>query len=133
MMSSIILKRLESLHNKIGNYSILSDEDAKTEIEYIIKNKQNSKNYLQKSYSIEEISPNDIRDILYTLPILENSEVKIFWVANRTGLVVVYRYFVENYDDLWYPYSDDIWITDNNRRWLLEIDHEEIIRYYQID
>jgi hypothetical protein len=71
-----------------------------------------------------------VREWLRSLEL--NGEVSFIWIASREGIRIDYDLFVQYYDYLWYPSSDDVWIT-RNLSWVLELDHEEIFSLYRFD
>ena len=64
-----------------------------------------------------------IREWLRTVPL--SGQVIVLWIEFREGIRCDYNDFVSNYDDLWYPGSDDTWIINAEATVLLEMDHEE--------
>jgi hypothetical protein len=74
--------------------------------------------------------PDEVRSWLNWLPI--EGDVVVTWPSNGEAMKVPYEIFVEFYDDLWYPSSDDVWITDEVLSFLLELDHEELLAYCQL-
>jgi hypothetical protein len=59
-------------------------------------------------------------------------EVLLVWPACSSGVRLRYADLANNYDALWYPSSDDVWVTDTQRRWLLELDHEEVFSWCEL-
>ena len=73
--------------------------------------------------------PETVRRWLGELPIKEEV-VYIYFVSDKQGIRLSFNLFIKHYDDLWFPSSDDVWITNKSLSWLLELDHEEVFTYY---
>lgn len=54
----------------------------------------------------------------------------VIWIADRKAERMPLDTFFASYDDYWYSSRDDVWILDESFDWLLELDHEEIFRFY---
>lgn len=67
--------------------------------------------------------PSKIREWLKKVPL--SGKVFVLWIGFGEGIECDYDDFVSNYDDLWYPASDDMWITNTDATILLEMNHEE--------
>jgi hypothetical protein len=78
------------------------------------------------SFDISAHSAEAVRGILsrYLAP---GIEVGVLWMADNTGAYVNSSVLIANFDDFWYPSSDDVWITDDNLSLLVEFDHEEVL------
>lgn len=57
----------------------------------------------------------------------------VVWAWSRDAVRLKFDDFVTWYDDWWYPASDDVWVLDVGCRWLVELDHEEVVRERQLD
>ncbi|SRR5579884_1351018 len=62
---------------------------------------------------------------------LPNGVVNVYWVAQREGIQTPLDVFVSNYDDLWFPSSHDVVVEDQERRFLLILDHEEHFSFWK--
>ncbi|MFZ5892411.1 MAG: hypothetical protein ACOY0T_15230 [Myxococcota bacterium] len=81
---------------------------------------------------IQDHEPHEVRQWLRELPIAAAAKVFILWPALRSGISASYVGFVEAYDDLWFPSSDDVWVQPPSGDWLLELDHEEVLRFFVV-
>ena len=70
-----------------------------------------------------------MREHLRSLGVTHDALATIVWASTAYGVVLRFRDFVAFYDDWWYPGSDDVWVSAHNGGWLLELDHEEILRF----
>lgn len=77
---------------------------------------------------IARASPDQVRAVLFGLPIGDDW-VEVVWPYERAGVRMRFRDFVRYYDDLWYPSSDDLLITNGTKTWLLEVNHEETVTF----
>ena len=76
-----------------------------------------------------DLSGPEVSEWLARLPIEQNSEVHVAWIADRIGARMSYETLTANIDDLWFPGMDDIvsvLYSDSSLR-VLVIDHEELI------
>lgn len=71
----------------------------------------------------------DVRDWLSALPIGQNAELHVAWIADRMGARMSFETFAANVDDLWFPAMDDIVavLHSDSQLMALVLDHEEII------
>lgn len=82
-----------------------------------------------KEYDASDEDPTAIKTWLHSL-VKNNVEVLVIWLNFNIGVGIDYHLFVENYDELWYPSSDDIWIVSSELTpWVIELDHEEIFSF----
>lgn len=85
----------------------------------------------ESAFSASDAEPNQIREWLSARAQPE-LQVWILWAHDRAGAVLRYGLFVENFDSLWYPSADDLWIVDGpSPSFLLELNHEEQFSYYR--
>jgi hypothetical protein len=109
--------------------SVRLDQRAMINLLDSIRHKQKS-NYFRKlvEYDASDKDPDEVRDWLYGLP-KSSTMVSVIWLSVNIGVRIDYHLFVQHYDDLWYPSSDDIWIVNDNI--LIELNHEEIFSFYE--
>jgi hypothetical protein len=76
-----------------------------------------------------DLAPQELRDWLSGLPIGENAELHLAWVADRLGARMSFATFADNVDDLWFPAMDDIVsvVRSDSNLMVLVLDHEELI------
>jgi hypothetical protein len=67
---------------------------------------------------------------LRSLPIPKDAMVTVLWPYDRVGARLPLQRVIDALDDLWYPGADDIWITDSSHTWLILVDHEEHLAFY---
>lgn len=82
-------------------------------------------------FSIAETPPEVVAARLNSLGVHEDT-VWICWPGFREGFEIKWNLFVSRFDDLWYPSSDDVIVTAPTADWMLEISHEETIRFFRI-
>lgn len=111
-------------------YSILNNIYA----QFLLENAQLKGHFLSSVHKkdISDETPAQVRQYLSGLGIAEWENVYLVWVANQIGVQMAFGDFVQYYDDIWYPSSDDIWISSENLSWFLNFDHEEIITFVSI-
>jgi hypothetical protein len=71
----------------------------------------------------------DVKDWLSALPIGQDAELHVAWIADRLGARMSFETFAANADDLWFPAMDDIVavLYSGSQLMALVLDHEEII------
>lgn len=71
----------------------------------------------------------DVRDWLSALPIRQDAELHVAWIADRLGARMSVETFAANVDDLWFPAMDDIVsvLDSGSQLVILVLDHEELI------
>jgi hypothetical protein len=82
-----------------------------------------------KRIDASDSDPERVRQFLRSLGISAMDRVLVLWRSQHVCVRIDFSTLCEHYDDLWYPSSDDVWVTDASRSWLLEIDHEEQITF----
>jgi hypothetical protein len=55
--------------------------------------------------------------------------VEVYWVAEHEAIRVDFEVLLVYLDRLWYPSADDLWVTNVDKTWLIEITHEETVRF----
>jgi len=126
-MNRIIRGRVASLA-VLDRLIELSDEIARAESAVCLATSRTAQP--TKQYLIYDALPADVRAWLHQLPIDMQTSVSVLWPAMHSGLSMTFQAFVDIYDDLWYPGSDDVWVRPLAGAWLLELDHEEIVRFF---
>lgn len=76
------------------------------------------------------MEPAEVRSWLSSLG-LDRQEVEIVWLNDRDGARMGIDLFIMHYDELWYPSSDDIMISNATLSWILTIDHEEMFTLWK--
>lgn len=76
-----------------------------------------------------DLTDQEVRDWLSELPIGQDAELHVAWIADRLGARMSFDMFVANVDDLWFPAMDDIVcvFASSNQFMVLVLDHEEFI------
>ena len=71
----------------------------------------------------------EVRDWLCGLPLGQDSEVQVAWIADRLGARMGFAAFASNVSDLWFPAMDDVVCVVRSAGSLavLVLDHEELI------
>jgi hypothetical protein len=73
----------------------------------------------------------EAKELIAAMRIMSRDCLLLVWPACSSGARLRYADLANNYDALWYPSSDDVWVTDTRRRWLLELHHEEVFSWYE--
>jgi hypothetical protein len=76
-----------------------------------------------------ELTCQEVRDQLSGLPIGQDAELHVAWIAERLGARMSFATFTANAGDLWFPAMDDIACVLHSAGQLLGLvlDHEELI------
>jgi len=76
-----------------------------------------------------DLTGEETRDWLSRLPIGQDAELHVAWVADRIGALMSFEKFATNIDDLWFPAMDDIVsvLRSDSNLMVLVLDHEELI------
>ena len=80
---------------------------------------------------IAHLDSSSVKQLLQTWESHVGSSWVAVWPWNREAIEVAARDFIQHYDDLWYPSSDDVWITNDRTDWLIELNHEEMARLWK--
>lgn len=72
-----------------------------------------------------------IRAQLQGLSVPSDLETHVIWCGDEDGAVLPYGFFVAAFGDLWFPSQDVIWVTPSTHEWLLEMDNEEVLRFWR--
>ena len=75
-------------------------------------------------------SPSEVRIILRSFK-SSPATVTVIWVPDKMGVKLEYGTFIAHFDDFWYPSSDDVWVTDDAASFLIELDHEEWLSFFE--
>lgn len=81
--------------------------------------------------NLAKLAPEEVRELLIQLGLQTDIEAHVIWCSDEDGAVLPFGRFAAAYDDLWQPLLDDIWVTPANHAWLLELDHEEVLRFWR--
>jgi hypothetical protein len=76
-----------------------------------------------------DLTSQEVKDWLSGLPIAQNAEIQVAWIAERLGARMSFEKFTANVDDLWFPAMDDIVsvMHVDGQLMVLVLDHEELI------
>ena len=61
---------------------------------------------------IARAGPEEVHGMLLSFGIPPDEMVSCIWLSGRARIALCYVDFVAYYDDLWYPSSDDVLVTD---------------------
>ena len=79
-------------------------------------------------FDISNATGEQVRGIFYqNAPLSIDTEVYVVWPSDSVAIKLSYAFFVEQYENLWLPSRNDVWITVETCDWLIEISHEEIL------
>ncbi len=62
---------------------------------------------------------------------MREQTVWAYWPAFREGFEIIWEVLVSRFDELWYPSSDDLIVMPPAATWVLEVSHEEEIRFFR--
>lgn len=130
-MDQLILDLLNTAAERLGPYEYLSDAVSHEALARALKTTRSHDRVRLTERSIADSDPDEVRGWLRDLPIVADDQVMILWPALNAGIMASYRGFTNAYDDLWFPGRDDIWVCSASDQWLLEIDHEEVARFFE--
>lgn len=132
-MNTILKNRVETVFcNLRETYQVVPDEIASATINKLWNElKLTPRETTIRTINGTDLSPQEIKSFLTSLLIEPEIVTTLIWPYDRCGIYLPFHLFIEYYDDLWYPASDDVWIMDPNISWLLEIDHEENFSFFQ--
>lgn len=131
-MDPILLARFEAAKGRLREWASLDDDLVEMCIRFIVRTKQQGTCHLEKERDVSNWDADDTKAWLRPLGSLEVAPVVVLWPALRSGISARFDEFVDAYDDLWFPSSDDVWVFPPSEDWLLELDHEEIFRYFKV-
>jgi hypothetical protein len=128
--------RLISLRKMNNKYSLLSLKEVMQEIKQINCTIKENTNSITVTRLAKDIANDDRKEVLewihsLNLPLMDH--VHAVWLAEREGIIIKLHNFLECYDDLWFPSSDDVLIFPLSVKWMLEFSHEEKLYYYYSD
>lgn len=131
-MNKIIKTRVESIFNHIdGKYTVLPDEVVRSFVEKLRYEFITSADRIsKKNVNVADLSSEDIKKYLNNLSVDKNIEIFLMWIPYRSGIVVPFHIFIDNFDEFWYPASEDIFLANEEMNWLLYVDHEENVTFY---
>jgi hypothetical protein len=79
-----------------------------------------------------DFSNTEIDELVHYIKKLQFSQqIVLCWQPYKTALKMSYSLMCENFDMLWYPSSDDIWIVDSLKKFYLNITHEETLTLWE--
>jgi hypothetical protein len=122
-MKSIVVDRLRDVFGDKPAYEILSASEL--EIAHACMTARRARSEVESTIDAANLDRCDIIAWLKTLPIGWDESVVVFWRSFRCGVQMAFKDFALHFDDLWYPASDDVWVSSNAHDWLLDLGHEE--------
>lgn len=126
----IINQRIQQNNLKLNKLELLTREEVMQDIELIADKRPHGESLLAKdSYHTEE---GEVIAWLNSLSQFTGKEIRMYWIPDREGVILNYDEFAKHYSDLCYPSSDDVWVVDENRDYLLEWDHEEVFTLFKL-
>ena len=129
---SILASRISDLDDFVYSYDDIAIEydDIKEAIKKIQNYKLSKVGFeKEKSIDVSDMNSDEVRVWLKELPVL-NIKIDAYWVSFEEGINLYYYDFIKDYNELWYPGTDDIWITEGSFAWLIELNHEEVISFW---
>jgi hypothetical protein len=82
-----------------------------------------------------DLTSGEISGWLSGLPIGQQAELRVAWIAHRFGAPMSFETFATNIDDLWFPAMDDVVCVPHSDgdRMVLVLDHEELITFSSVN
>ena len=130
-MGTIIKQRI---NNIAVLHSLISKENVISEVQNIRRLLLPNTGVMKK-VSKKDFSGSDRSEIIDWLQKRRKDlepRVYIYWLSDQEGVEMGFDDFVSHFDDLWYPSADDVWITNQERTAVVELNHEEIFSLYTI-
>jgi len=125
-----LVSRIDLLRSKNVDVDVLVESSAMELAKFLhLALTKASHEELFKFDAADEDAP-QVREWFRILPIRADDRSIIVWPADRAAIRVFFGDFVDYYDELWYPAADDVWVTNDERSWILELDHEEVFRFF---
>jgi hypothetical protein len=85
------------------------------------------------SFNMERVREDEGLDYLFSLKVDPNEHCTVIYVGPfrscRMPIELCFRHFY----DVWYPGSDDIWIVNQSRTWIIECTHHGSLRFFQLE
>lgn len=123
--------RLSAVDSLKGKYALLSTAEAEISINEIITLIIYENPIILKTQEVDfsDATKEEVLSWLKNLPISKKI-VHLYWVSPREGIKLNFDDFAANYDELWYPSTDDVLVVDIDKRWIIVLNHEEIFSLY---
>jgi hypothetical protein len=80
---------------------------------------------LVSKVNIWPLKGDEVKALLNSYVADDQECVYVLWLWLRCGVSMGFASFAANYDDLWYPSRDDVWVANTSLTWCIEITHEE--------
>lgn len=129
-MNNVVRERVESARARIGAWELASEERVRAEVARLRESQRTGLHRPATARATRDDDPSSVRRWLRELPVDEGERVLVIWPGLSSGILLAYSGFVEAYDDLWFPGADDVWVRPISGDWLLELDHEEVVRFF---
>lgn len=131
-LNPALTKRLEVLSRQRTAFRILEDELAQAEVAKVRRLLQAASAGRRKKLDASDLERDVVTAWLQSLPISATEQVTLLWPAYSAGIRLPFSDFVKNYDELWYPAAEDLWVRDEKSSRLLEMDHEEEFTFFHL-
>lgn len=125
----IIAARILAISNFPATYNeiVLSASECEAVIALFRSEFDSGKWVMCGEAETSDWSSEEVRKWLMSVGI--QGDVNVVWIGLHEGIRLDYSKFVEFYDDLWFPASDDVLVVTLDRVASLEISHEELFRW----
>lgn len=78
---------------------------------------------------IDTLSGEEIAVFLLQLGADLQETCRMLWANGVCGVELLSGLAFRHFSDLWYPGSDEVWVINRGRTWVLECDHEGLVRF----
>lgn len=131
MNDPVIAMRAELAGVGLGTWRALDTDECEREFAIARRAVTGRSHRLTIVRSLADDDLEEMRAWLRSLPVPADEPVIVLWPDMRSGIFTTFGGFVNAFDDLWFPSSDDVWIMSARSRLLMELDHEEVFRCFE--
>lgn len=128
----MIAQRLESIPGLLGRFQWISPEEVQHRMAGLrpILGESIPREYAEvREFDGRDTGVSAIADWLHA-QINVDEQVRTIWLADRAGILISLSDFLQFFDQLWYPSSDDMIVESNSNIFVIVIDHEEQVRLF---
>jgi hypothetical protein len=128
-----VVERVMAARDRGAVVTPFESDLAATDIEALCSFSRHASRVPLHRMDVSEIVRSRVVSWFRGLGIGDDVLVAVVWPALRAGAWLRFGAFVDSFDDLWHPSSDDVLVTDEERTWMITLDHEEIFTFGVLD
>lgn len=124
--------RLVDLPELVHEVRVLSEEEDRTERDGVVRRWPEAMEFrgtVVIQQRIDELSAEEVVESLLQLRVDLREPCRVFWAPPVRGLELPTESAFRHFCDLWYPGSDDMWVVNQAHTWVLECNHEGVLRF----